>query len=69
MYESVVIPENKEYGDDVVTSTDKKKIIFNNASVAHLNITAVDPATGVCIEVMIRKDDLPEFVTNPKEER
>jgi len=66
MYESVVVPENKEYGDGVVTSTSKKKIIFNNASVAHLNITAVDPVTGACIEVMIRKDALPEFVLNPE---
>lgn len=68
MYESVVVPENKGYGDGIVTSTDKKKIIFNNASVCHLNISAIDPITGVCIEVMIRKDALPEFVTNPKEE-
>jgi len=68
MYESVVIPENKEYGNNIVTSISKKKIIFNNASVAHLNITAVDPVTGVCIEVVIRKDALPEFVTNPKKE-
>lgn len=67
MYESVVVPENKEYGDDIVTSTNKKKIIFNNASVAHLNITAVDPATGACIEVMIRKDALPGFVLNSEE--
>jgi hypothetical protein len=68
MYESVVVIENKEYGDGVVTSTDKKKIIFNNASVDHLNIAAIDPITGVCIEVMIRKDALPEFVTNPNKE-
>ena len=68
MYESVVVPENKEYGNDIVTSTSKKKIIFNNASMAHLNITAVDPVTGTCIEVMVRKDALPEFVTNPKKE-
>lgn len=66
MYESVVIPENKEYGNDVVTSTGKKKVIFNNASVAHLNITVIDPEKGLCIEVMIRKDALPEFVSKEK---
>ncbi|NCD00656.1 hypothetical protein EOL94_01005 [bacterium] len=68
MYESIVVPENKEYGNEIVTSTGRKKIIFNNASLDHLNIMAVDPNTGVCIEVVIRKDALPEFVKNPKKE-
>ena len=66
MYESVVVPENKEYTDNVVTSSAKKKIVFNNSSEMHVTITAVDPSTNECIEIMVRKDALPDFLSNPK---
>jgi len=69
MYELVVIPENQSYGNDIVTSTGKKKVLFNNASVDHVTITAIDPATDTCVEVMLRKDALPKFVANPKKKK
>jgi len=68
MYELVIISENMGYGDKVVTKGGNKKVTFKNTSVAHITITAIDPAKGTCIEVVLRKDDLPEFVTNQKKE-
>jgi len=67
MYESVVVLENSGYGNDIVTPHGKKKIVFNHSSKMHVTITAVDPATGHCVEVIIRKDKLPDFVTNPED--
>lgn len=71
MYKSVVIPENKEYGtkEYLEPSSGKKKVIFNNSSVEHITITAIDPVAGVCVEVIIQKVDLPEFVTNRGKEK
>lgn len=68
MYELVTLIENSGYGKEIVTPSDKKKVIFSNSSQAHVSITAVDPATGNCVEVMVRKDALPDFITHPKEE-
>ena len=66
MYESVVVPENKEYKKGDVMSSGKKKIIFNNSSIMHVTITAIDPATDTCVEVMVRKDALPDFIKKEK---
>ena len=65
MYEQVVVPCNLEYGDGRTDpNVDPRKVIFKNASVAHIVVTVVDPKTGVSAEAMIRKDALPTFVTN-----
>ena len=68
MYELVIIPENMEYGDKVVKMGGNKKVAFRNTSVAHVTITAIDPVKGTCVEVVLRKDELPEFITNQKKE-
>ena len=68
MYESVVVPCNTEYGTRKTDpDIDPRKAIFQDASVEHVCITVVDPRIGVSAEVMIRKDDLPDFVRGKKE--
>jgi len=65
MYESVVVPCNLEYGDNHTDNNiNPRKVIFKNASVAHITVTVVDPKTGVSAEAMIRKDALPTFMTD-----
>lgn len=65
MYEQVVVPCNLEYGNRHTDhNIDPRKVIFKNASVAHITVTVVDPKTGVSAEAMIRKDALPAFVTD-----
>jgi hypothetical protein len=62
MYESVVVPYNCLYGKG--KSDDPRKVVFKNASLEHITITVVDPKIGVTAEAMIRKDALPNFVTD-----
>jgi hypothetical protein len=65
MYEQVVVPHNHDYGDrksDCLIYP--QKVIFRNSSMEHITVTVVDPKTGVSAEAMIRKDALPNFVTD-----
>jgi hypothetical protein len=64
MYERVAVPFNDQYGDS--PSHDSRAVIFRNASVVHLGITAVDPRNGTSIEIVIRKSDLPAFLQEPR---
>ena len=64
MYESIVVPYNCLYGED--KSEGVRKVIFKNTSTEYITVTVVDPKTGVSAEAMIRKEALPDFVTNQR---
>ena len=67
MYDSKVVFYNNEYGKNKpnVSADQSKKLIFHNSSNEHLTITAIDPEKGTSIDVMMQKNDLPDFVTTP----
>ena len=68
MYEVVTVPCNLLYGKEQTNPLEDPRLaIFRNSSNSHITITVVDPKNGVSAEVMIRKDALPSFVTNPAE--
>lgn len=63
MYESKVVNFNNTYGNNPFDEH-KRKVVFHHSSKEHITITAMDPSLGTVIEVMIRKADLPDFITN-----
>jgi hypothetical protein len=63
MKESKIIPENKNYGDVCASTSVTKSIIVKNISVQHIAVIAIDTQVGSSIEVIIRKDQIPEWLT------
>jgi hypothetical protein len=63
MNEAKVVNFNNTYGNNPFDDH-KRKVVFHHSSREHITITAVDPLLGIAVEVMIKKADLPEFVTN-----
>ncbi|MEI6672601.1 MAG: hypothetical protein WCL02_04605 [bacterium] len=71
MYKKVVIGENKNYSFDKGINADppKKNVIFHNSSVEHITVIATDTNNGNAVEVMIRKDEIPDWVLMENKEK
>jgi hypothetical protein len=70
MYKIVIIPENRKYSHedmDLKAYPPKKSIIFHNSSVEHVTVIATDTTTGNAVEVMIRKDAIPDWIMMEKQ--
>lgn len=70
MYESVFVPENKEYsGEDgkINAEVPKSGVVFHNSSTEHTTVIAFDSKTGRSVEVMLRKDAIPDWVNKYNE--
>lgn len=63
MYERSLIEENKEYEKDGIgPEPPSKGVIFHNSSEKHITMIAYDANTGSVVEVMIRKDAMPQWL-------
>lgn len=65
MYKSVVLEENTAYGNNKSSrglGPSNRSVTFHNSSVEHITVTAVDSETQVAVKVIIRKDEMPDWV-------